>query len=548
VALTGSDKAYLQARAGIGRSGAIRSNYATWQLVVVLTRRNDLGELEEVDLAPYIAHDSLTVQRRLNDEIDTASWSLIPSVPWRPRAGEPIQIANAGGMYLFGGLIIRVQSRWVPGIETPWYDIECVDHLARLDMRLVTTEYTGQSATVILRDVLATFTSWPTAAVSIPADLPLISVAFTNERPSAVFRAVTAMIGGGFMIEPTGLLKAWGQAGPVGQLTPPAPLSWGLSSLKQFAYTEDATQVRTRVIVEGRRTASKLGIPRVNWTQLVALPLDDASMFRAPVAPAITDHVRLGTQLAEYYFVPALPLDPAKNPAGSTLTQDAAPGATKIFVASLTPFQGAQFGWVEVGNQFLFYWGWTVGEKSLSIGRPPTIDAVLWPADYGAIAAPLTTGDTVTRVPFLHDLRARPDGRWFHPQAEGTSVVMRVVREAGIPQWAARTGTDGIVEHIVQDDRLSYAAAEARAVAELNDFWAPLYEFSWETDDMNADLGRVQVIADAFMPDNLVDVSVMIQEVTIRFPAGPTRPPRRQCRGAQARTANLLSVLVTNPR
>ena len=67
-------------------------------------------------------------------------------------------------------------------------------------------------------------------------------------------RTLTAAVGGGFYVD--GLtVHAWAGSVTEPNMPNPTPLTVGLSTLKSFRLTTDATQLRRRVLVEGRRTS-----------------------------------------------------------------------------------------------------------------------------------------------------------------------------------------------------------------------------------------------------------------------------------------------------
>jgi len=78
---------------------------------------------------------------------------------------------------------------------------------------------------------------------------------------------------------------------------------------------------------------------------------------------------------------------------------------------------------------------------------------------------------------------------------------------------AALDGSDGVIEHYIQDRRLSEAGARARALADLELFKNPETRVAYTTHDPNTRSGRT-VHVDLPAPTSLVG-DFLIQKVTI---------------------------------
>lgn len=550
-------RAYLQARSGIARSGAVRGNYFLYNVVILLTRTASPGVVETVNISRYVELRTLTIHEAINDEIDTASFTLKPGCPWKPRAGEPIRIGlGTGANALFAGQAMNVRTRFLHGIPDPWFDVSCVDHLAAFDARLVTWEWISQPGATILKDLVARYTSGGFTAAGVDPALPTITISAANYRPSTIVRTITHAAKGGFYITPNRDLMAFTEAGPFGgQLTNPQILTPAVKSLKTFTAIDDAAQIRTRVVVEGQRTETPLPIPAAS--ELTSLPIRDGSMFSLDTSnggpawnrPEWT--IRFGTQTGIYYFV-VHPTNPAQ-PTGTTVTVAAAPGDVELHVADLAWLLNPEgFGWIEVGNQILQYMGyWSGSDPRLVIS---THDG------YPGIQAPIAIGATVTVIPFLRNIYGHewaPYGETYQPirsQPLGTPVIVQAWKEQGVDAWRDRmTVGDGIHEHILQDGRFSRETCLQRALAELNDFSQPLQRVEWLTYDLNADVGRLQRIQ---MPvDGYTDLTMQITEVDLVWDEvkPPTflkqnLPPRRTCRAEVTKRAELLDFIVTDQR
>jgi hypothetical protein len=559
MALTGTDRAYTQARSGMLRSGAGRAGwFVVYNLLVTIIRNELDGEgnivdQQRIDVSPSIVFGSVQITKGLNDAPDTASFTLQPlaaSGGVVPQSGEVIEIAlGSASNLMFAGQAMKILTRYQPGIAEPWYDVFCVDWLDLFDARLVTMEYTSESATTILTDLLRRYTwHWTGGQVFTAAfqpGMPLIaSLPITNQRLSTVFRTVTAQVGGGFYIEPNRIVRAWA-AGVEPVYPQPQSLTMSLRTLKRAAITDDATQVRTAILVEGKRTTTALGIPAggagPSVQELYSIPVDESAFFVEEPIVNKWREIRIGTQWAGFKRKDAI--DPTLNPPGSTVTTAATPGATRLYVADLTPFDigNTEHQWITVGGQQIRYHGGNVG------GFLDQIPAT----GYGSIQAPISVGSEVTRIPFLADVDVWTDERFaglpYRSQTPGQAVVSmyREDRPSAFVAWNKRCYlSDGRREQFVQDGRWSYAGMQARADVELDMFETPLLTLDWETSDMNADVGRLQQTA---LPDS--SATCLVTQVAITFPI-PRGVPRRVCHGVErsrSQAATLLDVILTEP-
>jgi hypothetical protein len=534
MALSGSQKAYRQARSGIARSGATRSNYYRGDAVITI----DDGS-GPVDISRHIVHNGWSVSLNLNDEVDTASIALLPSCPFMPKTRSQINIGLGGiNNLLFAGIILTVQATRRPGPDPRlWYDLTCIDWTALLDAHLVLADYPTQSATTTIVDIVSRFARVANLSTAgVPANLPDVAgFSAVHERPSEVLRRVTNKIGGGFYLDPHRILHAWSNALPSPiQPSPPQPLTDTLPTLKTFQLTTDASQQRTRVWAEGQSTRTLLGVPGTAIAQQVEVPLAEGGVFDGKQGADY--YARIGTQYGTGPLNARSPvLDAAQNPPGTKLSADAAIGATTLAVVDAAAFPTA--GWCQVASQVLPFT--KTSATALALRALP---------GYSGLQAPASTGDQVILIPWItHDAVDRPAAPPFlvswpgRVQPEGAPAVLVVVREdaAVAAVLAAREGSDGFYEHLVQDGRYNRDGARARALAELADFSQPTVTYAWETDDLNAAPGLMQTIA--LSAGTPVSATVRITNVTIT-PIATNQPPRRQVTAAAVRPAGVLDV------
>ena len=74
------EQAYLQARSGIARSCTTRSGYYLFNVSVSI----DVDGVP-VDISPYVAYNGWTISLNLNDEVDQATLSILPTIPFVPQ-------------------------------------------------------------------------------------------------------------------------------------------------------------------------------------------------------------------------------------------------------------------------------------------------------------------------------------------------------------------------------------------------------------------------------------------------------------------------------
>lgn len=255
------------------------------------------------------------------------------------------------------------------------------------------------------------------------------------------------------------------------------------------------------------------------------LPLEDASRIDANGGV-----VRIGPHVMDYLSTIGPVVAEGANPPGSTLSADAAVGATALSVADLTVFTES-YGWVKVGDQIVRYSGTGGGQLT---GLPAS--------GFGSLTAAVKSS---TQVTWLGGIRLSDTGVTFEPPLKtGEAVVQRVELEDTTAQAlvAAVEGGDGIHEHKVSDNRLTVDGAITRAAQELGAFNGSLTTVTWDTEDLNARPGRVQTVNFGSFIDDL-----LITRVSLTFPQ-PYALPRRQCEASNVRTSEVLDAIVTTTK
>jgi hypothetical protein len=175
-------------------------------------------------------------------------------------------------------------------------------------------------------------------------------------------------------------------------------------------------------------------------------------------------------------------------------------GATAIELDALTGFPSA--GWILVEQQVIRYRDRATTDGRFYLTGIPA-------AGSGAITADILAGTVVATIPALVGV---------NPAIKvtiGDEVQLIVIVDdlAAQTALAAVEGGDGVVEHYIQDRRLSDAGARARALAELALFKTIETRIMYTTHDPNTRSGRT-VHVDLPAPTNVAG-DFLIQRVTI---------------------------------
>jgi hypothetical protein len=548
MALSGSQKAYLQARSGIARSAAIRSNYV-WPLYAYVT-------VAGVDLTHYVQYGTLHVTQQLNEQPDTASFDVMLTdtvVADAIYVGADVLIGLGGPAEnaVFGGRVLTWQDTVGPARTPRVRSVMCADYLQVLDSEyLITYDWPPQSATVTILDLMARFANKPDgvpiSTAGVRPGLPShASVAVANERFSTLLRRLVTMFpdGGGFYVDPLKVLNVWAGASEPNVVNP-QQLTLGLATLKQFAQTNDNSQQRDAVIVEGLRTTAPIGIvpdPATDPAFLLSVPVLDASILDKVTDAGARREVRIGTQrLLVQYAEGVWTTAPGAPQTAKVVTDVGWPpsaGTNWITVDSTEFLRGRNMSWVRIDEQYLDVLAYS------GVGVTPAFIQVKG-TGWGGLIGPIYAGAIVTAIDSFGDIVTT--GRYdvpgnlerIRPQPIDADVVM-VVRSA--------YHENAIHEQIVQDGRFSRGGAEARGLQEVFDFKQQLTSIAFDTEDLNAKPGRLQTynLVDPVVSDLLGDYMILTTDLT--WPVWG-QPPRRHCQAADVHAANIVDTWLTDPR
>jgi hypothetical protein len=518
-----------------------------------------------VDVTKRLKYGSLQVSQQINDQPDTASFSVDltdGAIQAAIVVGADVRIGLGVPEHaLFGGRILTVQTARGPARTPSVRSVMCADYLQVLDSEyLVTYSFPAQSATATIIELIGRFTGKPGGVVistsAVQPGLPSHEIfSVVNEHISAVLRRlVTAFpAGGGFYIDPLGILHVWQGVSEPGMVNP-APVTIDSAALKAFADTVDGAQMRDACLVEGMRTTAPYGftapVPAGGEPVADSLPVVDASIVDPLASPGVDREVRIGTQrfLCRYFYGPWSA--PAGTPT-STYTMGVVPfnpdpsvenNTVRVPVQYATLLTGRDTyprgAWIRIDDQYLKVIGTVSDANGVGIIVPRT--------GFGAPVGFINAGAAVSNVDSLAYLRAT--GRYqtapgvYEPlrnQAIGAEVVLTV---------RAATGA-GIHEFFVQDQRYSRTGATNRGAQEIADFVGAVPSIEFETEDLNARPGRLQAYSFDVGHPSLAPTSgqYMIMTADISWPVWGALP-RVRCTAAKVQAANVVDLWVTDTR
>lgn len=267
--ISGADPALTDARLGVLRLGAGRLGFPSASIDVTALVMTLGG------VAPRTRIAGIMIRDVLNDAPNTCSFT-VDTTP--PAIGEDVKIGLGdltGPRLLFGGTVESFDQVYEGQAANLAWRVTCGDYTTSLNRRKVRKRYGQQSASFIVRDLLANYTTGFTTT-GVVGDLPSVigGIEFTEEDVAAALTRIMARIGGywypdyvknihGFLTEVTAAPDDL-VAGSRTLLDEP-PLTWRI----------DRSQLRTRVLVEGNgSTARRAAAPGDT-----ALAVIDASFY-----------------------------------------------------------------------------------------------------------------------------------------------------------------------------------------------------------------------------------------------------------------------------
>lgn len=508
-----------QARSGIARAGATPCAYLTnYTLTIFVNGTNR---------ATTIKPTSVKIHTSTNDEPDTATFTVSEKATWVPSVGELVYIGYAGdGPWEFAGQITTVRHYRIAASHRPWFEVECTDWTRLFDRRVVNTFWESTSASTIVTDILSTYTSGFSSAYVATGLATIDFFPATMARPSELLRRLANLIGGGFRIDQDKVVHFWGPSGDAYAGTAPQTLTDSLTSLKRFSHTYNNDDQRTRALVRGKGTATSATVA----SGQAVVPVDTIDIF-----PGIYGDEFLIPEYGRFSWSAMV-----TGYAGtSTVNTAAAIGATTLKVNDYTAFLVAP-AWVRVGGDLLIYFT-GASATAAPVGNLTGIPA----SGPGSIVRAIAVNEPVALVPAI-----QPSTGAITRQLEAGTPVHVLIQEddAGAQSAvAAIEGGDGIHEHPIEDERFNVDGAHQAGAADLDRFAnTGLITPSWLTQDMQAKVGRLQVIN--FTGTDALSTTVTIFRSDIEFLDRKSVRPLRTCEGGTVRTKDLIFWLANPTR
>lgn len=491
--ISGSTLAPTQARFGIARYGATRYGYYFPYLYLMV---NGTNQSRRVILS------SLTILDRLNEQPNTASATFREAAA--PVEGQSFIVALGNATdttRLFGGVITSVTQRQEQKSREVLFDIEAVDDSWFLDRRLVIADYTSQSASAIVLDLVASFVTGSMTVAHVQGGLATIDdVSFTNVRPSTALTRLANMLDppAQWYIDEFNDLHFFTSETTIPN--PPTLISTNTAFWDLQAMT-DLSQVRTRARVEGQRTTCPISFSAADWPSLLygafEIPVKSGDPFELTAGTA-----RLGSQLFSHTGL-SFKLAQGANPLSTVTTAAAVAGATSIQMLAT----GAPTTWCRIGDQYIYFGATDAGPFRL-INIPAS--------GPGSIVGDIASGSQIEFLPVLYGIPSSGAGSLVRDESSDTDIVMYVQVDDAAAQTAlaAVEGGDGIHEFLVQDGRLNTDGATARANAELAIFGAAIESIAYKTRDTSTRAGRA--VAVSLASPTSISGTFLIRQVTIR--------------------------------
>jgi hypothetical protein len=260
------------ARLGVARLGAFRLNGFLQPGAALPGEARVRILIAGVDRSAKTFVDAVSITDELNHAPNTADFKVRG---FTPTIGQEVKIHLADtdlAHQLFGGHILSLAQGFEGKPDAPnvFWDVSCIDYTWLLNRRPVIKKYSSLSATTIILDLIATFTSGITTAHVTAGLAVLDEITFTNEEMTDALTRITERIGGYWYLDYAKDLHVFltetQTAHAVTQASPSA------SSVRQDA---DLSQVATRVTARGggSNTASDLAVGATT------IPVEDGSWY-----------------------------------------------------------------------------------------------------------------------------------------------------------------------------------------------------------------------------------------------------------------------------
>lgn len=240
----GSQPAKMYALAGVMRAGASRAGYTSPKLFVAVNGvQVATGHLTP---ANAVVHEGLQITEVLHETPNTAAFTTRGI---EPTEGQDVVITlgsinNANRQ--FAGTILNRAHRYVEKPAIWFADLNAVDYTWQLTRRRVSGSYTNTAPATIAAAIVAAV---PGFTLSVQAGLPTLDAfSYTDIDALAALTQLATRIGGYCDVDYQKVVKLFITDASV---TNPTDLTAAHLTLREFSFTKDLSQVRTRVFVEG---------------------------------------------------------------------------------------------------------------------------------------------------------------------------------------------------------------------------------------------------------------------------------------------------------
>lgn len=252
MALTGAQKALLQSRSGLEQCGATRCGFYHPRPIITVGG---------VDVTRYVDLTTLEATSRLNSDPDEAHFTVRAL---RVLEGQRVTIANGAdqtSLRDFSGYVVRTSQDIVEGHVLT--TVDCVDSTRILDKRRITARFANVSATAIVLAIAAGATE--ITAKHVEGSLPNIDlIVFENELRSIALTRVAKQItpAAYWFLDNSDTPDLYFFRTLTNEAQPPDITNASMPGyIESLSIDGDITQIRTRVVGEGKSTQTPLGTP-----------------------------------------------------------------------------------------------------------------------------------------------------------------------------------------------------------------------------------------------------------------------------------------------
>ena len=203
--------------------------------------------------------ETLRVEQHTGEQPATCTFTTVANPSIVPTVNMDVQIGLGNVVpsnLLFGGRILTVDQIYKDVQTNVAYDVTCQDYSWILNARRPFKAYVATAGATIVSDMVANYSSGVTT--NLPA-LPVASISFDGNADftACLTRLITQLIGEHFLVDPSKVLQVFATTVPG---TAPATIDSGNiapsnpNGARKLAITTDLSQLRNKIWVEGGST------------------------------------------------------------------------------------------------------------------------------------------------------------------------------------------------------------------------------------------------------------------------------------------------------